>query len=204
VTPLPQALFESRLPGLDRPLTQSEGATIHKYLNILTKWQKTHRLVGSVKPAWLIENVVLDSLCFLEGLPAGTARVADLGSGAGLPGIPMAIVRADLAMTLIEPRERRASFLSTVIRELGLARAEIVPARVEAMGRAYAGRFDSVVMRCAGDIGGLIENALGLVRIGGAVIVAAHSEDPVPPRGERILVRTLSGAPRALHRFTKP
>lgn len=204
MTPLPQALFESRLPGLARPLTRSEGARVHKYLVLLVKWQRSHRLVGSAKPAWLIENVLLDSLCFLDALPTAAVRVADLGSGAGLPGIPIAIVRPELTMTLIEPRQRRASFLSTVIRELGLAHARVVPTRVQALGPEYAGRFDAVVMRCAGEVWGLLDNALGLVRRGGAVIASAHSAGPPPPGGERIVVRTLSGTPRALHRFSKP
>jgi 16S rRNA (guanine527-N7)-methyltransferase len=204
VTPLPRALFESRLPGLARPLTRSEGESIHNYLILLDKWQRTHRLVGSVNPAWLIENVVLDSLCFLEALPTATARVADLGSGAGLPGIPIAIVRPELTMTLIEPRQRRVSFLSTVIRELGLAHAEVVPSRVQALGPDYTGRFDAVVMRCAGEVGSLRKSALSLVRRGGAVIVSAHSAGPPPPGGERIVVRTFSGTPRAFDRFSKP
>src|SRR5215208_2420874 len=130
---LPRMLFDADLPGLRRPLSDEEGAQFSKYLNILTKWQKTHRLIGSVQPSWVVTNIFLDSLCFLELMPSGVSRVADVGSGAGVPGIPMAIVRPDVTFSLIEARERRASFLSTVVRELELAHVEVVARRLEAV-----------------------------------------------------------------------
>jgi 16S rRNA (guanine527-N7)-methyltransferase len=75
-------------------------------------------LVGSTQPADL-ERHVADALAALPLLPAG-ARVVDLGSGAGFPGIPLAITRPDLDLTLVEIRERRVHFLRHVVRTLGL------------------------------------------------------------------------------------
>jgi 16S rRNA (guanine527-N7)-methyltransferase len=172
-------------------------------LNLLIKWQRVQRLLGSVDPAWVVENVFLDSLCFFGALPHGITSVADVGSGAGVPGIPMAIVRPDISFSLIEARERRASFLSTVVRELELVHVEVVSARVETLANQYVGGFDAVVMRCAGEIGAVLDSALRLVRCGGVVIVSA----PPAPEGllaaEAIAVRSFSGSPRTFYRFTK-
>jgi len=181
-----------------------EAAQIDKYLNILTKWHKKHRLVGSVEPAWLIENVILDSLCFLAPLPSGVNSIADVGSGAGVPGIPLAIVRPDLTMSLIEARQRRASFLSTVVRELGLGSVDVVCGRVEGLGQSYEHRFDAAVMRCAAEVGAILGSAFRLVRPGGAVVLSSNPKAPVPPGGEVLLVRTGSGTSRTFIRFAAP
>jgi len=203
VSPLPRLLYEAALPGLGRPLEAAEGVTIGKYLNMLTKWQRTHRLVGSIEPAWLVENVILDSLCFLEALPQDARTVGDLGSGAGLPGIPIAIVRPDLRLTLIEARQRRASFLSTVVRELGLDHVTVVAARAETLGDDIVGRLDSVVMRCAGRIDDVLGVALRLVRPGGRVIVGSGPSAGAAEGAEEMVVRTPTGTLRTFHRYVK-
>jgi 16S rRNA (guanine527-N7)-methyltransferase len=203
VSPLPATLFEAALPGLGRPLTEREGDLLVKYLNLLSKWQKIHRFLGSVAPAWVVENVFLDSLCFLAALPEAVVRVADVGSGAGVPGIPVAIVRPDLRLSLIEARERRASFLSTAVRELELAHVEVVPHRIETLAGSYVGGFDAVMMRCAGEISSVLDRAYRLVRDGGVVIVSAPPVSQGRPGGELIAVRSLAGTPRNFRRFTK-
>jgi 16S rRNA (guanine527-N7)-methyltransferase len=124
----------------------------------------------------LIENVVLDSLLFLKLLPEGAISVADLGSGAGVPGIPIKIVRPELRMVLIEARARRASFLAAVIRELELHQCRVVDERAEDLGHAER-NHDAVVMRCAGDLTEVLPVAASLVRTGGLVVTSG------PPRG---------------------
>jgi 16S rRNA (guanine527-N7)-methyltransferase len=165
----------------------------------LLKWQKIHRLVGSAEPRWIVENLFLDSLLFLRVLPGDVSTVADLGSGAGLPGVPISIVRPNLSMALIESRERRASFLSTVARELGLDGLRVVNARGETVGNDLAGRFDAVVVRCAGKLAGVLAAAQPLVRPGGGVVVASGPPErrPLPEGGQWVEVDGLRpGAPR--------
>jgi 16S rRNA (guanine527-N7)-methyltransferase len=204
VSDLLRSVTDRPVPGLGRPLAQSERDQIDKYLEILVKWQKTHRLVGSIEPAWLVANVVLDSLCFLEALPIETRVAADLGSGAGIPGIPIAIVRPDVEISLIEAQQRRISFLSTVVRELALARVRVIGARAEDLGPEREGRFDALVMRCAGQPETMLRTALRLVRSGGVVIVGAGPRSKPLGNGERLVVSMVTGASRALHRYRKP
>jgi 16S rRNA G527 N7-methylase RsmG len=131
VSELPAWLFAEALPGLRRPMTVAEGTSLSKYLILLRKWQAIVRLVGSTGTKWIVDNVLLDSLAFLELFPTHARTAVDIGSGAGIPGVPIAIVRPDLRLTLIEARRKRASFLATVVRELGLTNARVVHGRVE-------------------------------------------------------------------------
>ena len=165
---------------LERELSSHETEAFVQYLSLLTRWQRVHRLVGSIEPQWLIENVILDSLLFLPLLPPEVEVIADLGSGAGVPGIPLKIVRPDLRVTLIESRERRASFLSTVVRELGLQGCWVVAGRAEDIPGADR-EYDAVVMRCAGDLTELVPVAADLLRSGGVVIASG----PPSQRGVR-------------------
>jgi 16S rRNA (guanine527-N7)-methyltransferase len=125
---------------------------------------------------FVVEHLFLDSLLFLRVLPSSARVVLDLGSGAGLPGLPIKIVRPEIELTLIESRRRRASFLSTVVRELQLERTEVIADRIENRLRELGNRFDAVLMRCAGGLDALIPSATNVVVPNGLVIAAG------PPR----------------------
>jgi len=176
MTPL-GALAAGGAAILGRPLTGLELESFEKYLKLLQKWSRSQRLIGSTDAAWIVENLFLDSLLFLRVLPTDLRAVADVGSGAGLPGIPIKIVHPDVRMTLIESRAKRTSFLAAAVRELGLQTTEVVTSRVEEVARGRAGEFDAVVMRCAGEFSGLARATARLVRPGG---VLAASGPPEP------------------------
>jgi len=132
--------------------------------------------VGSSEPGWIVDRLFLDSLLFLRVLPPAARSLLDLGSGAGLPGVPLKIVRTDLRVTLLESRQRRASFLSTVSRELGFEGVRVVCARAENVMHELGGSFDAVVARCAGHPDHVIALGERLARPGGVVLVSG------PPR----------------------
>lgn len=165
---------------LGRALTDRETDQFSKYLELLVKWHKTARLIGRASPGWIVENLFLDSLLFLRVLPARFESLLDLGAGAGLPGIPLRIVRSHTALVLIEARQRRASFLATAVRELEFTGAEVVNARAEDVVGRFSESFDAVVMRCAGKIEALIPLATKFARPGGRVVVSGP-----PSRGSQ-------------------
>lgn len=188
---------------LGRPLTRSERTDIDKYLSLLIKWNKIHRLVGSSSPDWLVLNIILDSLLFLRVLPAHVVDVADLGSGAGVPGIPLALVRRDLHMTLIESRRRRASFLATVVRELGLTHVRVVDQRAED-AQGLAETFDAVVSRCVGERTGVIRIGLALLRPGGTLVVAGSPQvEVIESEASLVAVPGIAGSTRRYALYQK-
>ena len=181
---------------LRRPLTRLELSKFYKYLDLLLKWQKSQRLVGSTEPGWIVENLLLDSLLFLPVLPSPLRTLLDLGSGAGLPGIPLKIVLGEVELVLVEARRKRVSFLASVIRELGLEHARVVGRRVEDAMDELEGGFDAVVMRCVGDPGDLLPIASRLVVRPGGVVVASGPPKPRPlPIGDWVTVDAGKGRP---------
>jgi 16S rRNA (guanine527-N7)-methyltransferase len=101
---------------------------VARYAEELARWGSRINLVGSTEPAALRRHLD-DALAAAEALPRG-ARVVDLGSGAGLPGVPVAIARPDLQVSLVEIRERRVNFLRHVARALPVE-CEILRVRIE-------------------------------------------------------------------------
>ena len=133
---------------LGRPLSQSELEATHKYLEILIEWNRVHRLVGVGDRKWLVDNIVLDSFLFLKVIPATMSRVLDVGSGAGVPGVPLKIVRPEVELVMVEARRKRASFLAAAIRTLEFSGAKAVHARIEEIPTREHGVFDVIVARC--------------------------------------------------------
>ena len=187
-----RALASGARDVLGTSLSESQRESFDKYLKLLRKWQRVQRLVGSDDPAWIVEHLFLDSLLFLKVLPQNLRSLADVGSGAGFPGLPIKIVRPDVGVTLIEARARRVSFLSQVVRELALDGVRVVNERVERLVCAEARAYDAVVMRCAGDLAALLERVAGLVRPGGLVVASGPPSRRDLPRGEWIEVPGLS------------
>jgi 16S rRNA (guanine527-N7)-methyltransferase len=163
---------------LGRPLHCGERAAFSKYLDMLQRWQRVHRLVGSSESEWIVDNLFLDSLVFLRLLSPVAASVVDVGTGAGFPGIPIKIVCPALAISLVESRERRVSFLSAVIRELDLREIRVLSGRAESAPASMLGSHDAAVARCAGDPQDVMPVAARLVRPGGMVICSG----PPAPR----------------------
>ena len=122
------ALVEGSLRlGVSLEAGQVEQLLAH--LDLLQRWNRTHNLVGPGSPEQWLERHTLDSLAAARFLPSG--KGIDVGSGAGFPGIPLAVVRPDCQFTLAEPREKRAAFLANAIATLGLRRAMVVREHLE-------------------------------------------------------------------------
>ena len=154
-------------------------------------WNRVHRLVGSSEPRFIVEKLILDSLLFLKVLPSLCGSVLDLGSGAGLPGIPLKVVASWIDLTMLESKRRRASFLSTVVRELVLEGARVVYGRAEDSVVQMAASFDVVVMRSVGRVGRVMPMALKFVRLGGTVVISGPPKPTAQETGQWVTVNGL-------------
>jgi 16S rRNA (guanine527-N7)-methyltransferase len=167
---------------------RSVEAALAVYRTELVRWGERMNLVGSLEPAALDRHFE-DSLHAASALPHG-ARVADLGSGAGFPGLPIAIARPDLRVTLIEIREKRVAFLRHVVRTIGLA-VEVAQTTLDAPPPEP---FDVVLLRAVAPPEESARIGLRWVGPGGEVWIWAGARaalagaDPIPlPSGGSIL-----------------
>jgi 16S rRNA (guanine527-N7)-methyltransferase len=157
---------------LDRQLSDLEADQLRKYLHLLIKWQRSQRLIGSSEPGWIIDHIILDSLLFTRLLPSSAARIIDIGSGAGVPGIPLSIVLEPRSFTLLEARAKRVSFLSAVVRELELRNCAVKAGRLESMAADQGSSFDAAVLRCTGNPVEVQVEAFQLLKPGGLMIAS--------------------------------
>jgi 16S rRNA (guanine527-N7)-methyltransferase len=128
-------------------------------------------LLGPREMPRLWSRHILNSAVVAELVPPGKT-VCDIGSGAGLPGIPMAIVLPDTLFTLIEPMERRSDWLISVIEELGLKNVEVIRARAEEVGEV----FDIATARAVSALPKLLRMCIPLVRHGGEILALKGSK----------------------------
>ena len=189
---------------LGAPLSPGETESFRRYLDVLEAWNRVHRLVGSSDRAWMVENLVLDSLLFLRVLPGSFESILDIGSGAGIPGIPIKIVRPQAALVMAESRRKRASFLASAVRAVGLTNARVFHGRAESIELADPG-FEVVVARCAGDPVSILDIGVALAAPHGMVVVAgAPAWRHVPPGTEVARVTTPGGAPTRTFLIRRP
>lgn len=106
-------------------ITPEQRVLLLNYVLLLQRWNATHNLTAVRDPRDMIPRHILDSLAVLPFLEPGS--VVDIGSGAGLPGIPLAICRPAQDFTLVEPAAKRVAFLRSVVAELGLTNVQIAP-----------------------------------------------------------------------------
>jgi len=128
-------------------------------------------LLGPREMPRLWSRHILNSAVVAE-LVAPGKTVCDIGSGAGLPGIPMAIILPDTRFTLIEPMERRSDWLISVVEELGLKNVEVLRARAEEVGEA----FDIATARAVSALPKLLRLCVPLVRHGGEILALKGSK----------------------------
>lgn len=164
------------------------------FLDELELWNARVNLVGQHDRATLIDRHLVDSLAAvpLLRLLGGDLRIADLGSGAGLPGIPLAIALMPRAMLLVEPRRKRASFLRAVRRKLAGLPLDVHEGRAEEIDPAVSGPFDAVVSRAALSDAELRSAAAPLVRNGG-LLLAYRGELAESPETSGDLEREVDG-----------
>ncbi len=142
-----------------------------RYLDLLEQWRVHARLISrrQTRPD-LIAKHVIDAFALIGSL-AGRRRIADVGSGAGFPGIPIAVVLPESDVMLIEVNRRKANFLREVVRRLGLTNARVMECRADDIqADASAQRFDAVVSRAVWSVTDLVRRAGHLVAPGGVLI----------------------------------
>ncbi|MCW5592547.1 MAG: 16S rRNA (guanine(527)-N(7))-methyltransferase RsmG [Burkholderiales bacterium] len=137
------------------------------YLELIGKWNKVHNLTAVREPAQMVVLHLLDSLSVLPHV-AHAKTLLDVGTGAGLPGIPIAIARPDLAVTLLDSSHKKATFLRQAKAELALANVQVACERVENWHPPAP--FDAVVSRAFAELADFVTQSGHLVAPGGTML----------------------------------
>jgi 16S rRNA (guanine527-N7)-methyltransferase len=169
---LARALAEG-LRGLGLDVDDAAQQRLLAYVALLEKWNKVYNLTAIRDPEQMICEHLLDSLAAAPHVLAGS--LLDLGSGAGLPGIPLRIVRPDLKVTLLESSRKKCAFLRQAAIELRLADLQIACERAEAYRPVEA--LDNVIARAFADLKRIAALGLPLLRSGGRLL-ALKGADP--------------------------
>ncbi len=165
-----ESLSASLAEGLDElslslPLETSQK--LLEYVALLEKWNKVYNLTAVRKPALMISRHLLDSLVILPYLHG--RRILDVGSGPGLPGIPLALASPEREFTLLDGNAKKTRFLNQVVAELGLKNVSVVHSRVEQFQSSSG--FDTITARAFATMGELVRQARHLCRPDGLFLI---------------------------------
>jgi len=153
-TDFPAGVARSLSDGLAAfALPESLSAPLLTYLALLKRWNRAYNLTAIRDPQAMVHLHLLDSLALVPYL-GGIQTLADLGTGPGLPGIPLALARPSLQVTLVESNGKKARFLREVVRTLQLTNAEVVEARAEHVNARAP--FDAITARALGSLAGIL------------------------------------------------
>ncbi len=175
-----EADLETGLTALG--LAPSLAAPLQAYLALLDRWNRTYNLTAIRDPREMVTKHVLDSLamhCFVAD-----GSLADLGTGAGLPGIPLAIANPALQVTLVESSGKKARFLREAVRSLQLGNVRVAESRIEALDEA--GAYDAITARALATLPLILELGGHLLKPGGRLLamkgtVPAEEIAALPP-----------------------
>lgn len=156
-------LLKQTIPNL----TEEACDKFVAYYDLLIDWNTRMNLTAITEPEDVAKKHFYDSLAALPYLKDGV-KIADVGTGAGFPAIPLLIMNPTLKITLVDSLQKRITFLEEVLKTLQLS-AECVHARAEDFGRdpKYRGQFDATVSRAVASLPVLLELTVPLLRIGG-------------------------------------
>jgi 16S rRNA (guanine527-N7)-methyltransferase len=143
-------------------------AQLSTYLDLLLKWNARTNLTAIRDPEEIVRRHFGESLFAARHLDPGTTTLLDFGSGAGFPGLPIALLRPEIVVTLAESQNKKATFLREVVRTLALP-IEVWSNRVEAMPTAR--RFDVVALRAVDDMETAVPAAIARIVPGGRLAI---------------------------------
>ena len=154
------------------------------FLSELKKWNRAYNLTGLKSDTDIIIKHFLDSLLYLKVIPVYPVRkqknstvvnalkIADAGTGAGFPGIPIKIMRPEIDVTLIEPSKKKTVFLRHILRVLSLNGVKVLDERVENLGRKYEKTYDVIVSRATFKIEDFIKKTCPYVKENGVLVLS--------------------------------
>lgn len=151
------------LAAMHLALAPAQCEALLGYLGLLARWNRAYNLTAVRDPAVMVRRQLLDSLSILPWVDRGP--LLDVGTGAGLPGLPLAVARPDLVFTLLDTNGKKTRFVQQAVGELGLSNVEVVRARAERLGRP--GHYALIVSRAFATLADMVRATAPLLAADG-------------------------------------
>lgn len=182
ITQLPEN-FKVLIADLGIEFEEGDLQQLANYLDLLLETNKQFNLTGIKEPEEAWTKHILDSLSLIPTLvKEGVQHVVDVGSGGGLPGIPLAITLPDVTFTLVETTRKKALFLSDAVEQLGLDNVTVIAERAENLSTkdgGFRGIADAVIARAVGPLNVLLELTIPFAKIDGVVLAIKGERAPI-------------------------
>ena len=154
------------------PLDENASGQLNAYLTVLQKWNARTNLTAIRDEETILRRHFMESILCARALPAAIATLLDFGSGAGFPGLPIAILRPEITVTLAESQNKKAAFLREAIRTLGIA-VKVHAARAETL----QSKFDCITLRAVDNMAAAIPAAITLLAPQGWLAILTTTTD---------------------------
>ena len=165
------------LSGFSVHPTQEQAAKIMQYVQLLLQWNRSVSLTSVTNPSEILSRHFGESIFAASVVPIQKGRLADVGSGAGFPGLAIKIMRPELDLVLIEPNKKKAAFLWEVVRGLKLSPVDILTIRFEDSIFADKDKFDFITARALGALPELLDWSKRSLAEQGQVVLWLGMED---------------------------
>ena len=190
---------------IDIQFTEEQLNQFYKYMNLLLEWNEKINLTAITDPNEVILKHFIDSLTINKYIKENST-LADVGTGAGFPGIPLKILRPDLKITLVDSLNKRINFLNEVINKLNLVNIETVHSRIEDFGKdkKYRESFDFVTARAVANLAVLSEYLLPIAKVGGQCVCMKGSSVEEELSNGKNAIKVLGGKIKNIDEFVLP
>lgn len=199
--------FTDQLCKLHIELSRHQKEQFRTYYELLVEWNKVMNLTGITQEEEVYEKHFVDSLAAAKAVDlTKTDSLADVGTGAGFPGIPLKIAFPHMQVTLLDSLNKRVQFLNCVTEKLGLKEIETVHGRAEdlAKNKAYREKFGLCVSRAVSNLSTLSEYCLPFIRVGGIFVSYKSSSADEEIRESEYAISVLGGNIERIEKFKLP
>ncbi len=190
---------------LDIKFNDKQKEQLYKYMNLLIEWNEKINLTAITNPDEIILKHFIDSITISNYIKENS-YIADIGTGAGFPGIPLKILRKDIKIVLVDSLNKRINFLNEIIQELNLENIQAIHARAEEFGRDknYREHFDVVTSRAVANLSTLSEYLIPLSKIEGKCLCMKGPGVQEEIKDAKKAIEILGGTISNLYEFKLP